>query len=321
VTSEDFLPAMYYLRNVIGKMGLDITPLRNLVRNNIDESRVRESKIKLGIVTVSLTDFKPIEVSIDDIPQGQLHEYLLASANLPIFKMNRTQGKLFIDGGFYDNLPLNLAKQMGATSFTTIELGAIGMKRIPKDIERRRIVPVDNVGGLLEFTKENARRNLKLGYFDAIKVLDEQKGIRYYINKEIDEKRVQSVLMNLNEPSLKHLATMMGYDGMDPRRFTFEKLTPQLADMLGLDAKASYSDIIIALLENISDSISLNRYKVRNFNAWIDEIHGIYKPGKILTSELNRFEKMFLQVNVMSDSHRNMFYKTIYENLMYEVKL
>jgi NTE family protein len=321
VTSEDFLPAIHYLRKIIGKMGLDITPLKNLVRDHIDENRVRASKIKLGMVTVSLTDVKPIEVSIDDIPEGQLHEYLLASSNLPIFKMNKTKGKLYIDGGFYDNLPLNLAKKMGATSFTTIELGAMGIKRIPKDIERRRIVPVDNVGGLLEFTKENAKRNLKLGYFDAIKVLDEQKGIRYYIDKEIDDKKVHAVLMNLNESSLKHLATLTGFDGMDPRRFTFEKLTPHLAEMLGLDARANYTDIVIALLENISDTVELDRFKVRNINEWIDEIQGKYKPGKILTSELNRFEKMFLQVNVMSDSNRKMYYKTIYEKLMYEVKL
>ncbi|MCK8059850.1 MULTISPECIES: patatin-like phospholipase family protein [unclassified Fusibacter] len=321
VTSEDFLPAIYYLRSVIGKMGLDISPLRKLVKDTIDEEKVRNSKTKLGIVTVSLTDFKPIEVGIDEIPKDLLHEYLLASANLPIFKMNRTQGKIYIDGGFYDNLPINLAKRMGATSFTTIELGAIGIKRIPKNIERRRIVPVDNVGKILEFTTDNAKKNLKLGYFDAIKVMDEQLGIRYYIEKAVDDKHVFESLMGLDKMALSNLARVMGYDGMDPRRFTFEKLTPHLAEMLGLDSKSSYTEILIALLENIGDSVGMERFKVRKMSDWIQEIHNLYKPGGIRTNELNLFEKMFFQVNVMSDAQRNIFYKTVYEKLMYEVKL
>lgn len=93
--------------------GLDITPLKNLLTELIDEDKIRNSGKDFGIVTVSLTDLKPLEIFIEDIPQGQLVEYLMASAYLPVFKTERIDGKRYIDGGVYNNLPINLLKDKG----------------------------------------------------------------------------------------------------------------------------------------------------------------------------------------------------------------
>ena len=59
----------------------------------IDEEKIRSSGKDFGIVSVSLTDFKPLEIYIENIPLGQLVEYLLASAYLPVFKTERIDGK------------------------------------------------------------------------------------------------------------------------------------------------------------------------------------------------------------------------------------
>ncbi len=90
VKAEDISILIKYLSRVMGHGGLDIEPLKNLLATYIDEEKVRNSSIRLGIVTVSLTDFKPIEVFIEDIPEGRLIDYLIASANLPIFKLEKT---------------------------------------------------------------------------------------------------------------------------------------------------------------------------------------------------------------------------------------
>ncbi|WDU82363.1 patatin-like phospholipase family protein [Caloramator sp. Dgby_cultured_2] len=74
----------------------------------IDEEKIRKSPIDLGIVTFSLTDFKPVEVFKDEIPEGKLVDYLLASACFPAFKPHEIDNKKFIDGGIYDNIPLSL---------------------------------------------------------------------------------------------------------------------------------------------------------------------------------------------------------------------
>ena len=66
-----------------------------------------------GIVTINVTDREPLEVFIEDIPQGELSNFLLASSYVPIFKIEKLGGKVYLDGGFYDNLPFKLLQRKG----------------------------------------------------------------------------------------------------------------------------------------------------------------------------------------------------------------
>ena len=40
-----------------------------------------------GMVTINLSEFKPLYMYIEDIPKGELTQYLLASAYLPFLKL------------------------------------------------------------------------------------------------------------------------------------------------------------------------------------------------------------------------------------------
>ena len=99
---EDIKDISEKIKGVISEKGVDITPLKELLYDVINEEKVRRSGKDFGIVTVSLTDLKPLEIYIEDIPQGKLVEYLMASAYLPVFKREKIDGKDFIDGGIYD---------------------------------------------------------------------------------------------------------------------------------------------------------------------------------------------------------------------------
>ncbi|KKC29338.1 hypothetical protein CDSM653_01657 [Caldanaerobacter subterraneus subsp. pacificus DSM 12653] len=105
---EDILLLIQRLRGIIREGGLDITPLRNLLEEVLDEEKIRNSGKDFAIVTVSLSDLKPMELYIEDIPYGKLIDYLMASAYLPVFKREKIDGKSFLDGGVYNNLPANL---------------------------------------------------------------------------------------------------------------------------------------------------------------------------------------------------------------------
>src|SRR5699024_2066806 len=96
------------IKGAISNKGFDATPLSNLLHRTIDENKVRSSPIDFGLVTFSLTDLKPLEIFKEDIPQGQLIDYLLASACFPSFQPIKIEDKTFIDGGIYNNLPLSL---------------------------------------------------------------------------------------------------------------------------------------------------------------------------------------------------------------------
>ena len=85
--------------------GLDISPLRHNLTQLICEEKIRNSPIRFGLVTVDITSLKPCQLMIEDIPEGQLIDYLLASAALPIFQKQEIDGKTRT----YLALPENLA--------------------------------------------------------------------------------------------------------------------------------------------------------------------------------------------------------------------
>lgn len=318
--ANDFPKIMNFFKQVMDERGLDIHPLEALLAKYIDEEKVRRSPVKFGMVTVSLTEKRPLEMSIDEIPKGNLHAYLIASSNLPVFKMSRVKGQLYIDGGFYDNLPLQLAQRMGATEITTIELGAIGVKRIPKGLAYRSIAPREDLGPLLGFTTDRVRRSLKLGYFDAMRVLDHLKGNHFYIKGPIDEDRLMARLSRLDPDALRHLCTVLGFEGMDPRRFTFEHLLPRLGEILGVAPDASYTQMLIALLETMSLQVQLDPFQVRTLPEWLGEIKNAYKPGDIL-DQMGLIDKLFMQTAVFGQAQRQALVRTVYEKLLYEVTL
>ena len=105
---ENIFKIFDYIMKIINNGGLDISPLRQLLEENIDEASIRRSSVDFGLVTVSFTDFQPLEVFIEEIPEGKLIDYLIASASLPIFNLKKIDGKSYLDGGFYNNIPITL---------------------------------------------------------------------------------------------------------------------------------------------------------------------------------------------------------------------
>lgn len=170
--------------DIIKNKGIDTKPLRDLIDIAINEDRVRNSKIKFGLITIRLTDLKPLELTIDDIPQGKLNDYLLASCYLPVFKSEKIiDDKYYLDGGFYNNLPISLLEKNGCETIYAIRLKSLGIVKKYKGnvIE---IKPNKSTGPTLMFNKENVINNIKMGYYDTLKVLGKVLGKTYYFKKK-----------------------------------------------------------------------------------------------------------------------------------------
>ena len=131
------------LKEMIQSRGLDITPLKDLLLNVIDEEKIRKSHKEFGIVTFSMTDFKPVKVFKEDIPKGQIVDYLLASASLPAFQPLEIDGKRFIDGAFYDNMPISLLQDKGIKNVITVDVSGLGLIRKVKE-EDLNIISIKN---------------------------------------------------------------------------------------------------------------------------------------------------------------------------------
>jgi len=89
----NFSYLLHQSKEILSNRGLDTSKIRDLFDSYIDEDKIRNSDIDFGIVTVNLTDKKPVELMKEDIPKGKLVDFLIASANLPAFRIEEVDGK------------------------------------------------------------------------------------------------------------------------------------------------------------------------------------------------------------------------------------
>ena len=162
-----------FVREMVTKGGLDISPLEETIRGILDEEKLRKSGIKYGIVTVDMTSLKPARLFLDQMPEGSAADYMIASAScFPAFKPRTIEKARFIDGGYYDNLPVEMAARAGAElkEIWAVDVDGIGIKRDYKpDIPLRTVRCCWDLGNFLIFEKDQCRRNIRLGYLDAMK--------------------------------------------------------------------------------------------------------------------------------------------------------
>lgn len=175
-----------YKDGILKDKGMDIIHIEKLAHKFINEKKIRNSNIDYGIVTFNLTDFKEVTLVKKDIPKGKLVDYAVASATcFPAFQVKEIDGKKYIDGGYYDNLPINLAIDMGAEEIIAVDLGAIGLMQKVKEnhVKVITIKPNNDLGSFLIFDKRISRRNICYGYNDTMKKFNFLDGKKYTFNK------------------------------------------------------------------------------------------------------------------------------------------
>lgn len=168
-------------REMIVRRGLDNTPLRDTLAAILDEDRIRASGIDYGMTTFSKTDLSTTEIFVGEIPQGQLIDYIMASACFPIFKSVQIGEHEFIDGGIGDNMPVRMLLRRGCRHIITVDIGGVGLVR-PVRPDGATIITIKYsmpLGGLFDLSPETLAFNQALGYLDTMKVFGRMQG-RYY---------------------------------------------------------------------------------------------------------------------------------------------
>lgn len=170
-----------YAKYFLKKGGISMGKMRDLLTNIYDSKKFLDSKINYGLVTFNLSKMEPVFIQKKDV-KDNIVDYVLASACCyPAFQKTKINGESYIDGGVYDNMPINMAIEMGAKEVIAVDLEAIGIKRDVKydNVKITYIRPNNDIGSFLVFDKKLARRGIKYGYFDTLKVYNKLDGFRY----------------------------------------------------------------------------------------------------------------------------------------------
>lgn len=170
----------YFKKAING--GMTINNLEKTVSKTLNEKKLYKSNVDLGIVTFKLKTMKPVLLTKKKIKKDKLKDYLVASAScFPAFNKKIIDDVSYIDGGIYDNLPINLAIDMGATEVIAVDLNEIGIKQKVKNdlIDVIYITPNNDIGSFLVFDKKLSRRAIRFGYNDAMKTFKNFEGDKY----------------------------------------------------------------------------------------------------------------------------------------------
>jgi NTE family protein len=298
------------IKDIIENRGIDTSGIRKLLNGIIDEEKLRRSSVDFGIVTVSISDLKPLELYKEDIPAGKLIDYLMASANYPTFKIEPIDGKFYMDGGFYDNCPANLLIRKGYRDIVIIRTFAKGILRKLEDenVNVIRIIPSEDLGSILNFDHETIMANLKMGYYDAKRVVKHLKGRKYYL-VPVDDSLIMNSLLSVPDKIIEEIGNIMQFPPMDPKRMLFERIIPELSNMLKLPAASTYQDIVIGALEYYAEEQGLDKYKIRSFGDFLEELKrtGLKKESTVnlpLLSllPLKKSRSMILKESIIKDA-------------------
>lgn len=175
-----------FLKKYVQNKGADVSPFEKFIAELIDEEKVRNSKVDFGLVTVQVSPFKPLELRLEDIPKGMLQDYIMcSSAIFPLFPMHKIGNKTYVDGCYYDNLPIDLALKMGADEVIAVDLHVTPSH--PEYLNKpfvKYIYPGRSLGTMMNFEKDIINANILSGYQDAMKVFGKMTGFVYTFEKD-----------------------------------------------------------------------------------------------------------------------------------------
>ncbi|MEJ2044447.1 MAG: patatin-like phospholipase family protein [Reinekea sp.] len=280
-------------KNVVNNRGLDTTPMRTLLESSLDEDKIRKNGYDFGITTVNVSDFKPREVFIEQMEPGQLINYVMASAAFPGFSRPEINGKKYIDGGIYDNIPYTMARRRGYRRIILVDISGIGFNRRPRT-EGSETVYIKNsidMGNAFDFNPDFINRFWQLGYLDCMMAFGRLIGYRYFFDETDSSEQQKQQQYNL--AAIKTVASKFP-DIMKHDRRLWLKTLEVCAEFFDIERikKYSFDEMEETINEQIRAIISdvektINRYQLER-NAKSTDILDAYVKDIVESKKIKK---------------------------------
>lgn len=280
ITKDNLSEITKVTTDALKSLGINTDKERELLERYVDEGKIRKSKIRFGLVTFNLSDFKAEKVFIEDIPKGKLVDYLMASSNLPIFKRAKIEDKNYLDGGAVDNCSVEMLYDAGYKNIVAVRLFL--RNRIRKyyslkkneDLNLEMIVPSENLPYILNFETSSLNNIIDYGYVDTIKQIEKLNGTYYAIEK---------VSKNIIENSVYQIKPL---DALEIVKYANIKLN------VGENVK----DILISKAIPKIERNTFVKKKVHLYEQILDIIEFVASNEKISKNEIYTYDKLLKMV-------------------------
>ncbi|OJF89738.1 patatin-like phospholipase family protein [Alkalibacterium sp. 20] len=164
-----------FIVKVVKEKGLSTKPLEEMIIKYIDdEHEIRSKDIIFGLSTINYKTKRVENYYLEDIETGRLKDYLLASAAIyPVMEKYYIDEVPYIDGGYRNNIPINLALNKKPDQMVIVDIHGPSIFRHDQridDVEYEWIKTNWPLGDMLLFDKQRTEINVSLGYMETMKI-------------------------------------------------------------------------------------------------------------------------------------------------------
>lgn len=183
-----------FLKTYVNKKGADVTPFIDNLKHYFNAERFFGSDIDFGLMTVKYPSFEPVEkVKSQMKDRENAWQWIAASAAaFPVFPPFNIDGQDYVDGGYFDNIPVATAFRLGARRVTVIDLKP---ERVHMGYIRHPwihyIKPSKDLGTFLNFEKDALSFSMTLGYNDCMKEYGRFYGDAYTFEPDIEKEKLE----------------------------------------------------------------------------------------------------------------------------------
>lgn len=294
VVDEKTLKNKYFEKIING--GIDTKRIDKLVSRIYNPKRLYNSSIDYGVVAFDLAKLKPIIALKKEMDASTLKKYIIASATcFPVFKPQKYEKEVLVDGGYYDTTPINLAIDLGATEVVAVELKAVGLRKKVKnkDVKITYITPNNDLTSFLVFEKEAAKKMIKFGYNDTMKVFKKLEGKKYTFKKD-------NLINNYNRYGEDFVKNTRYYVNQNK---SILKVLAKFNDVSYVVNKQNVMKIINKNLEELGNIFELDESLIYDVNSY----------NKILLRKVKK--EPLVKIDVKKVLNRKALIKYIYSNL------
>lgn len=274
--------------------GIDVKKIEDIIEEALNTKKFFASRIDYGLVTLNVKQKKPVFLSKKKMKEEKLASYLMASAScFPAFQMKKIDNDKYMDGGVIDNLPINLAIDLGADEVIAVDLNAPGVKLpVKKKIKITTIKPNNELSFFLNFNEQEAERNMIFGYNDTMKKFGKLDGKRFTFKKN-----------SINKCERRYKDT---YEFHFKRILKTKKLLNQVIN-LSLNKKIKSRKYMLTIMEELGRMFHLEETKIyhyRTFNS--DLLQALEKEIEEKNTDATMFGKLLKSKTMVLDTYEKL---------------
>lgn len=252
--------------------GADIAPFIECINKYTNEKKFFASDIDYALVTVHTKDLQPVEIYKKNILPGYLTKWITAScACFPAFPRCEIDGEFYIDGGYYDNLPIATALKMGSDSIVAVDLRPEpthpGYACHPNV---KYLKPSRDLGSFLKFERKVLDELITLGYNDTMRSYGKFTGNIFYIcdtqkDRKQREETAKKFIKNITR-------TEILFESAKQSIKTRQWRSCSLINVLAGDCaeQPTFDSLFINALELAMDKADADKDKIYSYNDMID---------------------------------------------------